>query len=151
MNIDIINARWILDLLPSEEIPGFATEALTEGLDTPSLRILAGFNNPILSEIGPIFEKALHELGVINYSRQEAALLLAHFYAKQIVDGTLKPYEGASKIWREASDIVRQDNIHSLDPFIYWADEYESSNNKARQKECEKVICENARYLLENK
>ena len=97
MNMEVITARWVLDLLPSEEIPKVATEALVEGFDTPSLRIIAGISNPVLSEIKPIFEKALQELQIAKSSREEAALILSRHYAQQIINGIITPYEGASE------------------------------------------------------
>src|SRR5262245_34768850 len=61
---DIVAARWVLGLIPSQALPQIATEALQAGLDSPSLRELAGELHPTLDASGPLFEKLLDEVGV---------------------------------------------------------------------------------------
>jgi len=44
-------AQWQLGLLRSEELPGLAAAALETGVDSPSLRIVAGLSAPTGSEL----------------------------------------------------------------------------------------------------
>jgi hypothetical protein len=99
----LAGARWKLNQLASDDLPKVASELLSAGLDSPALREVAGWTQPIRSEVGPVFEKALSELGSPLPDQQLALRLLAKDYAAQIVAGTLDPYEGARRIWFEAS------------------------------------------------
>ncbi|MHB8168258.1 MAG: hypothetical protein ACYDET_01250 [Thermoleophilia bacterium] len=49
-------------------------------------------------------------------------MLLAREYAKQILDGTIGAYEGASRIWDLA--IIPNEHIPELDTFEYGASEW---------------------------
>ena len=52
MKTEIAAARWSLGYLRSEEIPQIALVWLESGLDSPTMRVLAGEMNPIMSESG---------------------------------------------------------------------------------------------------
>jgi hypothetical protein len=65
-------ALYVLELLPSSLLPKLAENWLIQELDSPSLRILAGENNPIMSDVGPLFEKSLLELGIPKPEKSEA-------------------------------------------------------------------------------
>ena len=94
-------AFYKLKLIRSEQLPELATQALEDGLDTPSLRLLAGEFNPVMSEVGPLYENVLKELNLELPSQQEAYYAIAKYYSKQIVNSELSPYDGAKKIWWE--------------------------------------------------
>ena len=49
----------VLGLLDSADYPTVASDALGDGYDTPSLRVLAGEVDPIWSEIEPLFNSCL--------------------------------------------------------------------------------------------
>ena len=147
LNIERLAARWVLGLMPGDEIANAATQALAEGHDGPALRSLADTIGTTLREQSIEFEKALAELKAPQPSRTAAAMFLARDYAARILDGSLGPYEGAKKIWVELSGEVRP-NDHSLDPFIYWADEYEDAQDTERRRESERAIVESARQLV---
>jgi hypothetical protein len=93
-------ARFWLDFhLPSSELPTIAVAALESGLDSTSLRVLAGELHPSRADSGPIFESALEELGIIRLSQREAVATLAQHYAEQILSDAVTPFEGARAIW----------------------------------------------------
>lgn len=94
---------WSLGRLRSEELPIVAGEWLSKGLDSASLRLLAGETSPIMSDAGPLFEKCLAELGFVAPNKNEALLALAKHCAQEIVDGNVTPYEGAGRICREVA------------------------------------------------
>ncbi len=50
-------------------------------------------------EVGPLFTKALSELGIPVPSRDEASMTIAREFARQIIAGESSPYEGARRIW----------------------------------------------------
>jgi hypothetical protein len=62
-----------------------------------------------MADVGPIFERALTELGLGVLEKQQALRVLARHYAHAIVSGAVEPYEGARLIWHEIS--------HAYEPF----------------------------------
>ncbi len=135
---DMVAAKWVLGLIPSEALPRIATDALEDGLDSPSLRDLAGDLHPTLGAAGPLFEKILYEIGVGIPDRSRAGLVLARACATQIRDGTLSPYEGARQIWRIQIDV--EGLMSELGPFVYWASEWQEADSPARRQQCETGI-----------
>ena len=101
--------RRHFDLLPSSELPQLAMSALEAGLDSPSLRHLAGELHPTWADSGPLFERVLNDFGIDTLSRPQAGHALARYYAEQIVSGTISPYEGARRIWWDVANAVWND------------------------------------------
>jgi len=91
---DMVAAKWVLGLIPSEALPRIATDALEAGLDSPSLRELAGDLHQTLDAASPLFEEILDEIGVGIPDRPHAGLVLARACAAQITGGTLSPIRG---------------------------------------------------------
>ena len=141
-------AKWVLGLLSSEELPEIATCALETGHDTPALRQLAGELRPVMSDVRPIFNKALIELGTALPSKPEAGLIVAREYATEILEGTISPFEGARRIWREIQ-LDMPDLKPQLDPFVYWASEWEDADDPGRRDYCESAIRTAARNILD--
>jgi len=135
---DMVAAKWVLGLIPSEALPRIATAALEAGLDSPSLRQLAGELHPTLGTEGPLFEEILDEIGVGIPDRSRAGLVLARAHAADITTGTLSPYEGACQIWSIESDV--EGLLPDLGSFVYWASEWQDANSPARRQECEAGI-----------
>jgi hypothetical protein len=135
---DMVAARWVLGLIPSQELPQIATEALEAGLDSPALRELAGELHPTLDASGPLGEEILDEIGVGIPDRSRAGFVLARAYAAQINDGTLSPYEGARQIWR--IQIGVEGLMPELGPFVYWASEWDEADSAGRRRQCETAI-----------
>jgi hypothetical protein len=147
LDIEQLAARWVLGQLHGKELAGSATQALLDGYDGPALREIAGTAEPLIRDVADVFERALDELRARRPSRKQAALILAKAYAARIVDGSLSPYAGAKAIWQELTSELRPDD-HTLDPFIYWADEFEETRDPERRKLCESAIFESARELM---
>ena len=140
-------AKWVLGLLSSEELPKIATYALDTGMDTPALRQLAGELRPVMADVGPIFNKALGELGSTLPSKPEAGLMVAREHAAEILEGTISPSEGARRIWRDQLEVP--DLKPQRDPFVYWASEWEDADDPGRRAYCENAIRKAARNLLD--
>jgi hypothetical protein len=156
MNRELTLTFWVLRRLPSEELPRVAAEWLAEGLDSPSLRELAGVSSPQMSDVGPLFESALSELHFSPPKKEEALRFLARHFARQIVDGVISPYEGARKIWWQVSN-----EVEARDPlllsFVGAASEIEDLPERTEQdgydrkkyaQELEEMIVASARELL---
>jgi hypothetical protein len=146
-SIDRTAARWVLGLSAGTKLVRAAVDALREGYDGPSLRVLAGYDDPAPCDIAALVEQCFDELKASRPDRRDAALLLAREHAEGIMNGSLQPYEGASLIWRQLATVIRPED-HSLDGFVYWADEYEDASDEQRSAECEAAILETARLFL---
>lgn len=120
----VLASRLELELIGPEDLPAAAIDELECGCDSPSLRILAGLMPTDLSTIRVMFDRALSELGVSRPSRREAVLHLAREHAKDVLSGTLAPYQGAKLIW-ELTLRAPAGSMPELDSFVYAASEWE--------------------------
>ena len=105
-------AFYRVGYLWSERLPQLACDWLAAGSDSPSLRVLAGETSPIMSEVGPLFELTLKELGVSMPTELGALFVVAKSYCKAILNGNMTPYEGANVVWKDITD--RLDNASQL-------------------------------------
>jgi hypothetical protein len=124
-DFDMAEAMWTLGLLTSDMLPGIAVRALEAGLDSPSLRQLAGLDSTDLAEAEHLFRKTLSELGREILTTRQAALNYAFYISQEICSGREEPYSGARKIWK-ATLAVEDKPFHDLDPFVYAFSEYAS-------------------------
>ena len=147
-DLRLIAARLQLDFgIPSSELPDMAVSALEAGVDSPSLRLLAGESHPTWAECGPLFRCALQELGITPLSRTEAAHVLLRHAAERILNASMSPYEGACEI----SDVARcfwgEELWQRLSIFIGLASEWQDDPD--RRLIYEQGIREKARELFD--
>ena len=122
----LIQARWEFGKLPSEEVPRLAQDALELGYDGKYIRRIAGLESPDSFDLHPLMPGFLAELGVTTkLSQRDAGLALARLVAQAIVDGRVKPYEGARFIWREIEVELWPNPPEELMSFVGNASEYE--------------------------
>jgi hypothetical protein len=115
---------WQQRHIPSEDLVDVATRALVEGADSPALRELAGVPKRFATQEAPdLALQALEELGLRPIPDEKAELALAQVYARRVVSGDLRPYSGASLIWR--AFFPEYPSIAG--PFIGLEDEWEGS------------------------
>lgn len=69
----------------------------------------------------------------------EQLIQTAKRYADEIIRGVVTPYEGAHRIWMECQ-LKLATGDHRLDPFVYWASEYEETSEKDRLELCEHAL-----------
>src|SRR3954469_22432913 len=120
---------WALGLLEPSDLPGVATKSLVAGLDTPSLRILAGSDGEESLTLNKLFEQVLSEVGLSPLTRAEAARRYAAVISGRILRGEVTPIEGARLIVA-ADRRVDDRNFHDLDPFIYCESEYDDPERR---------------------
>lgn len=138
INIRSLLAQYVIGSLRVEELPRFAAEALVEGLDSPSLRQLAGAGEEDAEECWMLFHRVIRELELEVPSPDAAGLVLARDIAEEVVSGTLSPYVGAKRIWSGIYTILP--GLSQLRPFVGFASQYEDDvSNRDR----------NARLILE--
>jgi hypothetical protein len=91
--------RYAIGKLESSTLPDIATDALIEGIESPSLAKLAGENPDAgLSELGPIFERALIELAIKLPSREQMASVTLWYFANELSRPDLDPLELVPKV-----------------------------------------------------
>jgi hypothetical protein len=161
MNLNLIAAYWRLKRLPGEKLPEIAQEALEQGLDSVSLRILAGEQNATISEQGALFEQILSELNTEIPSQREAVRCIVHYHAQNIISGNVSPVQGAEQISAVAYELI--DAPHRLSVFAVLIDNYDEFNEECQKlrygeeyctnalKEIEKSIIAEAKELLAEK
>lgn len=150
----LIAAHRLFFDLPSDELPGIALSAIESGLDSSSLRALAGELHPTKADSLPLFEQALIELGIPDEPKEKAGLQLALVYAQEIVSGCVTPYDGARNIWAIASEISSTNEVlwQQLVSFVGLASEWEDDpdNREYYEKEIVKdaleLISQNADF-----
>jgi hypothetical protein len=95
----LLAAKYALEMLPSDDLPGIATDLLVEGVESQSLACLAGSarcDSP--ADRRELFETGLKECAVAVPRRLEAAHELKIHFAGQVAQQKLDPAQGAAKI-----------------------------------------------------
>ena len=89
--LDVAQARWSLDQLRVEKLPDLATRGLIEGLDTPSMRELAGIMQPDYWTVVPLFERMMGELRRPKLDRVRALKTVVLDRLRRLVAGSAEP------------------------------------------------------------
>ena len=124
-NLEEAEVLWLIGTLTAQELTEFACVALDRGIDSRSLRLLAGLSASEYSEAAGLFNDALDELGRTKLSKETALRFYVRLISEQIVSGEISPEKGARYIWT-ASVRANIQGFHEADPFIYAASEIES-------------------------
>ena len=77
------------------------------------------------------------------------AIRTAQRHAGDIMAGVVSPYDGARRIWKECQ-LLLQRGDHRLDPFVYWASEYEDTSDDTRRALCDKAVRDAATRFIEH-
>jgi hypothetical protein len=105
--IRLIQAQWTLGILNPERMVEFACQALEADIDSPSLCQLAGEIKPTHWTVQPLFDRIISELRLELLNKDQANLIVARNWARQIVSGEISPYDGAKGIERECCPTLR--------------------------------------------
>jgi hypothetical protein len=125
VDIEMIAAEFQAGRLPPERMPAVATQLLSEGWDSPGLRLAAGADGEDSSEQRATFALALAELDQLPLAADELAARFTTFWALRVVRGEVEPLVAARELWV----LARHDGVQfSDDSFWAWgaldADEY---------------------------
>jgi hypothetical protein len=123
-------AKFVLGLIQSWEIPPVADRALSNGEYSPALAELASIVTPIMSDVEPLFIKALAELGLRIPARVDAAWSIVR-YCMRLIASNAESLRAALELIQETSysmHDVMPDNQYVGDNFdlgsligIYWS------------------------------
>lgn len=69
---ELLQARWILGGIRSDDLPDLAVAALQQGLDGTALRQLAGLLRPTLADLGNLPERAFADMGLQPMNKEAA-------------------------------------------------------------------------------
>lgn len=92
-------ALYKLGKLSSDQIVSLANDWLEKYLYTENIDELSMVKNPVMSDVGPIFERAMEELEIKEPSKIEAANTIIHITLKKIVANEIAPDDGASFLY----------------------------------------------------
>ena len=137
-------AALVVGKQPTEDLPALAADALAEGADSPSLRVLAGAPKGEVRDSRDLFMFAVAELGFRVPTEPEAWRYLARNWAQDILSGRISAYERARRIWTEAANALGKPD--DLVDFVGLASEWEDCPEQRTDFETE--IVEAARRLL---
>ena len=113
-------ALWLLGLLATTELPRVAVEALSQGIESPSLVRLAACYLTASEDIRHLFVSSLSEIGLPHMTKIDALRYYAKEVSAWILQSEVSPLEGARLIWRASLNSGERD-FHDLDGFIYAA------------------------------
>jgi hypothetical protein len=108
MNFFCRIAAYVLAEKPTAEMPEIAVQGLQEGIESPSLIILAGTQggeSPFV--IDENFSKLLQELNItFILEKRQAAMFMAKCVAFDIINNTMDAYEGCKTLFNEIVDFL---------------------------------------------
>jgi hypothetical protein len=116
---DVGLAVWALGLLDPLRLPALAMRALEDGLDSPSLRRLAGADATEVPHVSALFAAALAEIGIVPPAPAVAARQIGDDVAGRIIRGDVDPLDGARFLTLVAREASKGRPFHGLDPFVY--------------------------------
>jgi hypothetical protein len=150
-------AKYLIGDFPTERFPDLASEALEDGIDTPTIIEIAGLKQPSYFDIQEFIPKLLDELGIPPLTKHEAGLFLAKNIAGKIVSGELDPEKGAKELeqlWFKMEYSLREwlENFSLADDLISSLTTTPDKNDQPRARdEMRKRIISDAKDLLEGK
>jgi hypothetical protein len=139
-----VGVRVLAGELASEELPMIAAQALADGLDSPSLRQLAGLSRGEYREARELLDQVVNELGLPELPDEDQAVWeVTRSYARRIVYGAIAPVDGAHAIAWHAGSLMFPE---PLARFALLADLWE--DNVAGRVELERDIVREAGDML---
>jgi hypothetical protein len=101
MNPELAISHYMLGKLTSKSIVGLANSWLENGIYTDSLNFILMETNPVMVDVGPLFESVIKELGLEVPTKVEAAKFVAKDTVQKMVSGEIDLMEGANFLYWE--------------------------------------------------
>lgn len=101
MDLRPFAARFRLGALSSEAIKDLAGSMLDTDQVTPTWVEIATLSEPIMSTVGPLFERGLREAGIATPSAVDAAWQATRYHMRRIATRGVGPREGAGRLIAE--------------------------------------------------
>lgn len=100
----VLHAKWTLQTLYPEDVPEISQLLISEGLDSQTLRKLAGLPADQINTVPQLLPRLFGEMNLEERTKIEAAWLLVHEYATQVQKGRMGAYEGARRMGQFGTD-----------------------------------------------
>lgn len=141
------SSRYVLNLLPPEDLPAIAIKLIENGFESKLLIHIAGMNKPTYAEIGHnIFEIALKELDIQLPNKYKAEVIYAQDIARKLLSGVLSPLEATKRLYWDLIDgDIKEKRIED---FAILGITYEHENNK-KKKQIDDLIYKQAKIILD--
>jgi hypothetical protein len=110
--LELEAARYRLGLVTGRSLVQAAMATLSEGLSTVHIACLAGETDPLLRDAGPLFEKALDELGVPLPDVGQARWTLLRYHIQRMVNEEVDPRSGVKAI---IDEVYHSSHFHEQD------------------------------------
>jgi len=133
---ELIEAKLALELIPSEDMPGVAWDALEAGLEGPGIARLAALEHPTFFEVAEVLPKAKAEMALADLSVGEAALRIAKRWAAEILERGEDPLRHTEEFWRlwVKADYARElQSVGTLDDDIWVAESMGQTRSQIRK------------------
>lgn len=101
MKPQVAISHYKLGKLSSKSIVSLANAWLEDGIYTDSLNYIVMESNPLMVDVGPLFESAIKELGLEIPTKVEAAQFAAKDTIQKMVSGEIDLMEGANFLYWE--------------------------------------------------
>lgn len=101
---ELLQARWLLNEIRSEDLPDLAALALEQGFDGTALRQLAGLVRPTLADLENLPEKAFADMGLQPIDKFQAVDVLRErgvLPGSETMSVLLQKFPGFLPRWRE--------------------------------------------------
>jgi hypothetical protein len=99
MDLSEFAAEFVLGGIPADDLRDRASALLLGGYESVNLASLAGAERDVHpADLRAMFVKGLEEVGVRLPDRLGAAAILKRAYARQVVEGSASPRDGAERI-----------------------------------------------------
>lgn len=94
-------ARYHLGVTTSKDLVRVAEASVLSGVESPSLILLAAETDPLMADVGPLFEKALEEVSIQIPKTDDACWVVIQYHLKRIANGEVGPRTGVQAILDE--------------------------------------------------
>ena len=121
MELRILQAQWVLELIRAEDVHVAATKLLEAGVELPAVVRLAGMIDAGYFEVEPVLRQAFTEGGLPPLDERAARWRLAYEAARQIVAAEVSPLEGATTLWHLCNQLGMPKPLRY---FVYLAADY---------------------------
>src|SRR5258705_273962 len=116
MDLNSTEARFVLELITTDRLPGIATDLLASGIESKSLVRLSSLCAYEMVDAQALFSRALNELGRGRMSKEAALRQFTKDACIQMLKGEIAPYAGAKLIWNVYRKLPPSET-HEFDPF----------------------------------
>jgi hypothetical protein len=151
-DLRMLAIREALDeIVGADVLIATALHALLDGVDSPSLPLLAGLSRREEGDAHDLFREVVAELDLAPPAPIDATTArwhLVRWWCEAIADGTLEPEVAGHRIWFQGWNELGYPT--SLQPLIGWVSEWEdwSPSWDAERDHYRELIVDEARRLL---